>query len=92
MVHLGDSDHGSCAWYCTCGAWQGGGTLSSVVSSSSEDLYVNLLHTGLRHNSLELHGIAGTGSKEAFSMLEMWWILDVLQSGVGMLKFSEPLM
>ena len=35
-----------------------------------------------------LHGV--TGSKEMFSSLETWCILEVLLSGVGMLKFSLP--
>ena len=71
-MHLGDSDCGSHSWCCTCSALQGEGTSSSAVSLLSEELYVNLLHTGLSHKSLVLHGVNGTGSKEAFSMLEMW--------------------
>ena len=63
-----------------------------MVSSSSEELYVNLLHTGLSSGSLVLCGVTGIGLKEAFLMLETWWILDVFQRGVGMLKFSEPLL
>ena len=62
-----------------------------MVSSSYEELYVNILHTGLSHGSLVLHGVTRIGLKEEFSMLETWWILDVFQRGVGMLKFSEPL-
>ena len=70
---------------------QGEGASSSEVSTSSEELYVNHLHTGLRQDSLVLHGVAGVGSNEAFSTLDTWCIFDVLLSGVGMLKFSEPL-
>ena len=33
-----------------------------------------------------------TGSKEMFSLLETWWILEVLLRGVGMLKFSLALL
>ena len=57
--------------YCTCGMLQGEETSSSYVSSS-EGLYVNLLHTGLRQGCLALHGVTGTRSKEVFSMLETW--------------------
>ena len=71
-MHLGDSDCGLHPWYCTCGALQGEGTSSSAVSSSSEELYVNFLHTGLSHESLVLHGVTRTGTKEAFSTLETW--------------------
>ena len=71
-MHLGDSDCGSHPWYCTCGALQGEGTSSSAVSSEEEELCVNLLCTGLSHKSLVLCGATGTGSKEAFSTLEMW--------------------
>ena len=72
-----------------CGAVLAGKGISSVgVSSSSEELN----HTGLQCDSLVpvLHSVAG--SKEAFLTLEMWWILEVLLSGVGMLKFSLPLL
>ena len=62
-----------------------------MVSSPSNELYVSLLHAGLSCGSLVLHDVTGIGSKEAFLTLEMWWILDVCQRGVGMLKFSEPL-
>ena len=63
----------------------------SEVSVLSEDLYVNLLCTGLSQGSLELCGGTGVGLNEVFSTLDMWWIFNVLQSGVGMLKFSELL-
>ena len=60
-----------------------------MASSSSNKLYVNLLHTGLSQGSLVLHGVTRIGVKEAFLMLETWWILDVFQTGVGMLIFMN---
>ena len=58
--------------HCTGDVLRGEGTSSAEVSSSSEGLYVNLLHTGLRLDTLVLHGVTGTGLKEAFLMLEIW--------------------
>ena len=37
------------------------------------------------------HGVTGSGSNKACSMLETWWIPHVFLSGVGKSTVSEPL-
>ena len=62
--------------------------LSTVrVSSSSEELKVNHHGTGLQCDWLTPVPCGVARSKETFSSLETWCILEVLLSGVGMLKF-----
>ena len=93
-VHLEGDCWKASVWYCTGSVLFGDGISSIGVSSSSssEELKVRHLHTGLQCDSLVpvLHGITGCGSKDAFLTLEMWWILEVLLSGVCMLKFCYP--
>ena len=62
------------------------------LSSSLEELKVKCCCTGLWCDCLVpvLCGVAG--SKEMFSSLKTWWILEVHLSGVGMLKFLLPLL
>ena len=62
--------------------------LTVELSSSSELLNDNWHCTGLQHAWLVavVHGVGGL--KEMFSSLETWWIIKVIQRGVGMLKFS----
>ena len=70
------------------------GVVDVVASSSemsSQELYVSHLQMGLRWGSLEVHDGTGVGLNEAFSALDTWCIFAVLWSGVGMLKFSDPL-
>ena len=66
--------------------------LTARLSSSSELLNDNQQHTGLQCDWLVpvLHGVVG--SKEVLSSLETWWILGLHLRGVGMLKFSLPLL
>ena len=66
------------------------GVLAGVLSSSVE-LNESCLHTGLCGVHGMFHGVAGSGSNEACSMLETWWILGVFLSGVGKLMVSELL-
>ena len=77
--------------FCNGAMLEGNGLSTVRVSSSSEELKANQCHTGLWCGWLVpvLHGIAG--SKETFSSLETWWILEVFLRGVGVLKFSLPL-
>ena len=60
-----------------------------VSSSLSEELKVNQYHKGLQCDWLECMLCGVTGLK-MFSAMKTWWILEVLLSGVGMLKFSLP--
>ena len=86
-VHLKDGCCRKSLGFCK-GAMREGNGLSTVrVSSSSEELKFNRHQTGLQCDWLVpvLHGVAG--SKETFSSLETWWILEALLSAVGMLKF-----
>ena len=61
------------------------GVLSSVELNDSH------LHTGLGGVCGMFHGVTGSGSNEACSMLETWWILGVFLSGVGKSIVSELL-
>ena len=86
-----------------CGCWrkytgfckghvlEGNGLSTVEVSLSSEEQKVNQCHTGLWCDWLVCVLCGVTASKEMFSSLETWWILEVLLRGVGMLKFSLPL-
>ena len=76
---------------CGDAVWQGDGMSTVELSSSSEVLKVNQHHAGLQCDWLVLMLCGIAGSKEMFSSLETWWILEVLLRGVGMLKFSLPL-
>ena len=67
-----------------------GGVLAGVLSSSVE-LNESHLHTGLGGVCGMFHGVTGSGSNEACSRLETWWILDVFLSRVGKSIVSEPL-
>ena len=91
-VHLEDECCRVSIQFCNGSVLAGNGISSVGVSSSSEELKVVKCHTGLQCDCLVpvLHGV--TSSKEAFSTLETWWILEVLLSGVGMLKFLLPLL
>ena len=71
-------------------ALRAGGT-SSGVSLLLEKLNVSHLHTSLGGVQNLLHGMTGSGLNEAWSTLDMWWILGVFLSGVGMLIVSELL-
>ena len=64
---------------------------TAELSSLSEVLNDIQQHTGLWHDWLVSVVCGVEGSKEMFSSLETWWILGVLR-GVGMLKFSLPLL
>ena len=61
------------------------GLLSSVELNDSH------LHSGLVEVCGVFHGVIGSESNEACSMLETWWILGVFLSGVGKSIVSEPL-
>ena len=61
------------------------------VLSSSDELNKSHLHTGLSGACNVFHGVNGSGSNEACSMLERWWILGNFLSGVGKLILSELL-
>ena len=63
-----------------------------VSSSSSEELMVNQCSTFLGCEWLVCVLCGITGSKEMFSSLKTWCVLEVLLRGVGMLKFSLPLL
>ena len=67
-----------------------GGVVAGVLLSSVE-LNDSHLHTGLGGVCGMFHGVTGSGSNEACSMLETWWILGIFLSGVGKLIVSEPL-
>ena len=58
---------------------------------SSVELNDNCLCTGLGGVCGMFHGVTGSGSNEACSMLETWWILCVFLSGVGKSIVSETL-
>ena len=94
-VHLEGGHWEASTWCCFDGVLSGDGVTSAGMtsSSSSEELKDKHLHTGLWCDSLlpELCGVTGSGSKDVFSTLEIWWFLEVLLSGVGMLKFLLPL-
>ena len=60
----------------------GVGGVSPGASSSSVEL------NGLDGIHDVFHGVAGSGSNEACSMLEIWWILGVFLNGVGKLMVS----
>ena len=66
--------------FCNGAILEGDGLLALELSSSLEVLKVNQQHTGLWCDWLVpvLHGV--TGSKEMFSALDTWWILEVLLS------------
>ena len=87
-MHLEDGCCRVSIWFCNGAVLAGEGISSVGVSSSLEKLKVKHHCTGLQCDSPVpvLHSV--TGSEEAFSTLETWWILEVLLSGVGMLKFS----
>ena len=78
--------------FCNGTMLEGDGLPTVEVSLSSEVLKDNQCCTGLQCDWLVpvLHGVAG--SNEMFSSLETWLILEVLLRGVGMLKFSLPLL
>ena len=77
--------------FCNGAILEGYLLLTVRMSSSSGELKVNWHCTDLWCDWLVpvLCGVAG--SKEAFSSLKMWCILEVLLSGMGMLKFSLQL-
>ena len=77
--------------FCNGSMLEGGGLSTVEVSSSSGVLKVNQCHTGLGCHWLVCILYSVAGSKEMFSSLETWWIPEVLLRGVGMLKFSLPL-
>ena len=76
---------------CSAAVLEGDVMSIAELSSSSELLKDNWHHTGLWHDWLVpmLHGVVG--SKQMLSSLDTWWILGVHLRGVGMLKFSLPL-
>ena len=59
--------------------------------SSSNELNKSHLHTGLGGACNMFCGVTGSGSNEASSMLETWWILSIFLSGVGKLIVSALL-
>ena len=65
--------------------------MSPGVLLSSVELNDSCLHTGLDGVHDVFHGVTGSGSNEACSMLETWWILGVFLSGVGKLMVPELL-
>ena len=71
---------------------EGNGMSTAEPSSSSELLKDNWHHTGLWHSLLVPVLCGVVGSKDMLSSLETWCILGVHLRGVGMLKFSLPLM
>ena len=66
----------------------GVGGVSPGVLSSSVELNDSHLHTGLGGVHDMFCGVTGSGSNEACSMLETWWILGIFLSGVGKLIVS----
>ena len=58
------------------------GVLAGVLLSSVE-LNDSHLHTGLGGVCCMIHGVTGSGSNEACSLLETWWILDVFLNRGG---------
>ena len=60
-------------WFCNDAVLAGEGISSLGVSSSLEKLKIKHQCTGLQGDCLVpvLHGVTGSGSKEAFSTLEM---------------------
>ena len=90
-VHLEGGCYVKSTGFCNGPVLEGDGLSTVEMSSSSEVLKVNWHHTGLWHDLLVPVLCGVTGSKEMFSSLETWWILEVLLRGVGMLKFSLPL-
>ena len=91
-VHLEDSCCRKSMGFCNGAMLEGNGLSTVRVSSSSEELKVNQHLTSLQYDWLVpvLCGVAG--SKEMFSSLGTWCILEVLLRGASMLKFSLPLL
>ena len=69
----------------------GFGKVTSGVASSSDELNDSHLCTGLGGACNMFHGVTGSGSNEAYSILETWWILGVFLSRMVKSIVSEPL-
>ena len=93
MYHLKSSSSSSSSRYSgvLAGVALGVGEVTPGMFSSSDELNDSHLHTGLGGVCNVVHGVTGSGSNKAWSMLETWWILDIFLSGVGKLIVSEPL-
>ena len=61
------------------------------VLSASDELNDSHLHTGLGGVCNVFCGVTGSRLIEACLMLETWWILVILLSGVGKLIVSKLL-
>ena len=73
--------------WASVGVALGTGGVSSEVSLLSE----GHLHASLGGVQNVLCGMTRSGSNEACSMLDMWWIFGIFLSGVGILSVSKLL-
>ena len=65
--------------------------MTSEVSLSLVELNISHLCTSLGGILEVLHGMTRSGSNEACSMLDTWWIFGIFLSGSGMLTVSKLL-